>query len=87
MFRRKKKYEITAKINGLFMKTAAYNDLTDRYVKENNHERAVECSEKYTFYGQKTWDEVFRVYPELKEKETSFNIATKTLTVEESEGK
>lgn len=87
MFNRKKKYIITAKINRLFMKTAAYEDLISRYVKENNHERAVECSEKCNFYGQKTWDEVFRVYPELKEKETSFNIATKTLTVKESEGK
>lgn len=73
IFNKTKTYQITSKIKYLFIKTIAYEMLVKMYVKEDNHRRAVESAESQGMYLTKMWEEIYRLYPKLKNEKCSLN--------------
>lgn len=77
----KKEYKSTSKINYAFMKANAMSDLAERYVKNDNHKRAVRCTIDFETLRVKAWDTVFELYPFLKGKKLTHKLQDKVIVV------
>ena len=62
----KKVYKQTSKIKYGFVKLRAYQQLRDRYIDSDKHDRAVRISIDIEIARDKAFNNVYELYPKLK---------------------
>lgn len=78
---KKNKFIVTAKIRMLFIKSEALIKLGNKYIQEDNDNRAREAYIDAEKYRTDAWEAVFFIYPKLNGKTLSYDYQIKAVKI------
>jgi len=79
----KKVYKLTSKIKYGFIKLRAYEQLRERYIDSDKHDRAVRMSIDIEIVREKAFNNVYELYPKLKKRNFTVNHTMETIVLKD----